>query len=92
MRPVASQAVDIYAPHGGYQYQEQMVEGQDLRERARELEEYLRREGGYTEFIELAGSSDIVAHIVGRVICTLLEDLDGHRRQDVALRQRIMDL
>jgi hypothetical protein len=69
-----------------------MVEGYDLRERARELEEYLRREGRYAEFLELAGSSDIVTHIVGRVICTLLEDRDGHRRQDVALRQRIADL
>jgi gentisate 1,2-dioxygenase len=27
MRPVASQTGDIYAPHGGYQYQEEMVEG-----------------------------------------------------------------
>jgi hypothetical protein len=45
MRPVASTAGDIYAPHGGFQYQEEMVEGYDLRERARELEEYLRREG-----------------------------------------------
>jgi hypothetical protein len=69
-----------------------MVEGYDLRERARELEEHLRREGRYAEFLELAGSSDIVTHIVVRVICTLLEDRDGHRRQDVALRQRIMDL
>jgi hypothetical protein len=33
-----------------------------------------------------------VTHIVGRVICTLLEDREGHRRQDVALRQRIVDL
>jgi hypothetical protein len=33
-----------------------------------------------------------VIHIVGRVICTLLEDRDGHRRQDVAFRQRIVDL
>jgi hypothetical protein len=40
----------------------------------------------------MAGSSDIVTHIVGRVICTLLEDLEGHLRQDVALRQRIVDL
>jgi hypothetical protein len=69
-----------------------MVEGYDLRERARELEEYLRREGRYAEFLELAGSSDIVTHIVGRVICTLLEDRDGHRRQDGALHQRIVDL
>jgi hypothetical protein len=92
MRPVASPAVDIYAPRGGYQYPEEMVEGYDLRERARELEEYLRREGRYAEFLELAGSPDIVTHIVGRVICTLLEDREGHRRQDVALRQRIVDL
>jgi hypothetical protein len=49
-----------------------MVEGYDLRERARELEEYLRREGRYAEFLELAGSSDIVTYIVGRVIFTLL--------------------
>jgi hypothetical protein len=42
MRPVASPAVDEYAPRSGYQYQEEMVEGYDLRERARELEEYLR--------------------------------------------------
>jgi hypothetical protein len=69
-----------------------MVEGYDLWECARELEEYLRREGRYAEFLELAGSSDIVTHIVGRVICTLIEDLEGHRRQDVALRQRIVDL
>jgi hypothetical protein len=68
MRPVASPAGDIYGPHGGYLYQEEMVEGYDLRERARELEEYLRREGRYAEFIELAGISDIVTHIVGRVI------------------------
>jgi hypothetical protein len=92
MRTVASPAGDIYAPHGGYPYQEEMVEGYDLRERAREMEEYLRREGRYAEFRDLAGSSDIETPIVGRVICTLLEDRDGHRRQDVALRQRIMDL
>jgi hypothetical protein len=92
MRPVASPAGDIYAPRGGYQYPEEMVEGYDLRERAGELEEYMRREGRYAEFLELAGSSDIVTHIFGRVICTLLEDLDGHRRQDVALRQWIVDL
>jgi hypothetical protein len=92
MRPVASTAVDVYAPRSGYQYSEEMVEGYDLRERARELEEYLQREGRYAEFLELAGSSDIVTHIVGRVIFTLLEDRDGHRRQDVALRQRIVDL
>jgi hypothetical protein len=92
MRPVASPNGDIDAPHGGYQYPEEMVEGYYLRERARELDEYLRREGRYAEFLELAGSSDIVTHIVGRVICTLLEDRDGHRRQDVALRQRIVDL
>jgi hypothetical protein len=92
MRPVASTAGDICSPHGGYQYEEEIVEGYDLRDRARELEEYLRREGRYTEFLELAGSSDIVTHIVGRVICTLLEYLDGHRRQDVALRQPILDL
>jgi hypothetical protein len=92
MRPDASPAGDIYAPHGGYHYPEEMVEGYDLRERARELEEYLRREGRYAEFLELAGSSEIVIHIVGRVIFNLLEDLDGHRRQDVALRQRIVDL
>jgi hypothetical protein len=69
-----------------------MIEGYDLRERARDLEEYLRREGRYADFLEFAGSSDILTHIVGRVICTLLEDRDGHRRQDVALRQRIVDL
>jgi hypothetical protein len=69
-----------------------MVEGYDLRERARELEENFRREGRYAEFLELAGSSDIVTHIVGRVIWTLLEDRDGHRRQDVALSQRILEL
>jgi hypothetical protein len=92
MRPVASTAGDIYAPHGGYQYPEEMVEGYDLRERARELDLYLRREGRYAEFLELAGSSDIVTHIVGRVIYTLLADRDGHRRQDVALHQRIVDL
>jgi hypothetical protein len=92
MRPVPSPGGDIYAPHGGYQYQEEMVEGYDLRERARGLEEYLRREGRYAEFLELAGSSDLVTHIVERVICTLLEDRDGHRRQYVALRQRILDL
>jgi predicted metal-dependent phosphoesterase TrpH len=76
----------------GYQYQEEMVEGYDLRERARELEEYLRREGHYAEFHELAGSSDIVTRIVGRVIFTLLEDRDGHRLQDVALHKQIADL
>jgi hypothetical protein len=38
MRPVASPAGDLYAQRGGYQYQEEMVEGYDLRERARELE------------------------------------------------------
>jgi hypothetical protein len=92
MRPVASLAVDIYAPRGEYQYPEEMVEGYDLRERARELEEYLRREGRYAECLELAGSPDIVTHIVGRVICTLLEDREGHHRQDVALCQRIVDL
>jgi hypothetical protein len=92
MRPVASPSVDIYAPRGGYQYQEEMVEGCDLREAARELEEYLRREGRYAEFLELAGSSDIVTHIVGRAICTLLEDREGHHQQEVALRQRIVDL
>jgi hypothetical protein len=92
MRPVASTAGDIYAPHGGYQYPEEMVEGYDLRERERELEEYLRREGRYAELLELAGSSDIVTHIVGRVICTILEDREGHRGQDVALHQRIVDL
>jgi hypothetical protein len=92
MQPVAPPAVDIYAPRGGYPYPEEMVDGYELRERARELEEYLRREGRYAEFLELAGSSDIVTHIVGRVICTLLEDREGHRRQDVALHQRIVDL
>jgi hypothetical protein len=92
IRPVAFPAGDIYAPHRGYQYAEEMVEGYDLRERARELEEYLRREGRYAEFLEFAGSSDIVTHIVGRVMFTLLEDQRGHRRQDVALRQRIVDL
>jgi hypothetical protein len=92
MRPVASPTGDIYAPHGGYQYPEEIVEGYNLRECARELEDYLRREGRYAEFLELAGSSDIVTHIVGRVICTLLEDREGHRRQDVALGQRIVDL
>jgi hypothetical protein len=29
---------------------------------------------------------------VGRVICTLLESRDAHRRQEVELRQRIVDL
>jgi hypothetical protein len=72
MRPVASPAGDIYVPHGGYQYPEEMVEGYALRERSRELEEYLRREGCYAEFLELAGISDIVTHIVGQVIFTLL--------------------
>jgi hypothetical protein len=52
MRPVAPPAGDIYSPHRGYQYQEGMVEGYNLRERARELEEYLRREGRYAEFLE----------------------------------------
>jgi hypothetical protein len=33
-----------------------------------------------------------VTHIVGLVICTLLEDREGHRRQDVALRQQVVDL
>jgi hypothetical protein len=66
MLPVASPGGDIYAPHGGYQYQEEMVESYDLRESARELEYY-------------------------RVSFNLLEDRDGHRRQDVALRQRIVD-
>jgi hypothetical protein len=47
MRPIAPPAVGIYAPRGEYQYPEEMVEGYDLRERARELEEYLRREGRY---------------------------------------------
>jgi hypothetical protein len=37
MRPVASPAGDIHALHGGYQYQEEMVEGYDLWKRAREL-------------------------------------------------------
>jgi hypothetical protein len=86
MRPVASTAGDIYAPHVGYQYQEEMVKGYDLRERARELEEYLLREGRYAELRGLTCSSDIVTHIVGRVICTLLGDRDGHRRRDVAIR------
>jgi hypothetical protein len=69
-----------------------MVEGYNLRERARELEDYLRREGRYAEFLEFAVSSNIVTHIVGRVICILLEYRDGHRRKDVELRQRIVDL
>jgi hypothetical protein len=54
-----------------------MFEGYDLRERVRELEEYLWREGRYAEFLELAGSSKLVTHIVGRVIFTLLEDRDA---------------
>jgi gentisate 1,2-dioxygenase len=43
MRPAASPNGDIYAPLGGYPYPEEIFEGHDLRERERELEEYLRR-------------------------------------------------
>jgi hypothetical protein len=68
------------------------VEDHTLRARARELEAYLRREGRYAEFRELADISEMVTPTVGRVICTLLEGRDAHRRQEVELRQRIVDL
>jgi hypothetical protein len=48
MRPVASPARDLYASHGGYQYQDKMVEGYDLRERAREMEECICGARGVT--------------------------------------------
>ena len=67
MRPGAYPAGNIYASHSRYLYQEEMVEGQDIRERARELEEYLHRDGRYAEFRESAGSSNIVTPIVGLV-------------------------
>jgi hypothetical protein len=92
MRPVVPPVVDIYAPPGGLQYPGELVDDHPLRARARELEAYLRREGRYTEFRELAGSSDMMTPTVGRVICTLLESRDAHRRQEIELCQRIVDL
>jgi hypothetical protein len=92
MRPVIPPGVDIYAPPGGYQYPGELVEDHTLRARARALKAYLRREGPYAEFRELAGSSDMVTPTVGRVICTLLEGRDAHWRQEVERRQRIVDL
>jgi hypothetical protein len=92
MRPLIPPGVDIYAPSGGYQYTGELVEDHTLRARARELEAYIRREGRYTEFRELAGSSGMMTPTVGRVICSLIEGRDAHRRQVVELRQRIVDL
>jgi hypothetical protein len=92
MRPMIPRVVDIYAPPGGYQYPGEQEDDADPRGRARELESFLRREGRYEEFRELAGNSDLVSSTVGRVICTLLEGRDAHRRQEGELRQRIVDL
>jgi hypothetical protein len=92
MRPVMPQGVDIYAPSGGYPYPGDGEDDRDSRERARQLETFLRREGRYAEFRELAGNSDMVSDTVGRVICILLEGRDTHRRQEGELRQRIVDL
>jgi hypothetical protein len=92
MRLVIPPGVDIYAPSGGYQYPGELVEDRTLWARARELEAYLRREGRYADFRKLAGSSDMVTPTVGRVICALLEGRDAHRRHEVELRQRIVDL
>jgi hypothetical protein len=92
MGPMIPRVVDIYAPPGGYQYPGEQEDDADPRGRARELESFLRREGRYEEFRELAGNSDLVSSTVGRVICTLLEGRDAHRRQEGELRQRIVDL
>jgi hypothetical protein len=92
MRPMIPRGVDIYAPPGGYQYPGGLEDDADSLGRARELESFLRSEGRYAEFRELAGNSDLVSSTVGRVICTLLESRDTHRRHEGELRQQSVDL
>jgi hypothetical protein len=83
---------DPYAPGGGYGYPGIPVTDRDFRAHARDLEVYLRQEGRYAGFRELTGNAEVVTSTIGWVICSLLDTRDAHRRQEVELRQRIVDL
>jgi hypothetical protein len=81
---------DPYATGSGYGYPVIPVTGRELR--TRDLKVYLRQAGRYAGFRELTGNTEIGTSTIGWVICSLLDTRDAHRRQEVKLRQRIVEL
>jgi hypothetical protein len=81
---------DPYAPGSGHGYPGIPVTGRELR--TRDLEVHLRQAGRYAGFRELTSNTEVETSIIGWVICSLLDIRDAHRRQEVELRQRIVEI